>query len=133
MNGIGAAWLAAAIALGLHVVDEAATDFLRDYNPVATRIRARLHVPFPPTFSFWPWLIGLLVVTAILLALTPLAFANERRLRGVAVFLGVIHTFNGLLHIGAAIRLRRRVPGLTTAPLLLLTGVWLLAAVSGAL
>lgn len=130
MNGIGAAWLAAAIALGLHVVDEAATDFLAWYNPVAARIRARIHIPFPPSFTFWPWLIGLSMVTAILLALTSLAFTNERAIIGPAVFVGIIHIFNGLLHTVAAIRFRRRVPGLTTAPLLIVTGVWLLLAVS---
>lgn len=130
MTSIGPAWLAAAIALGLHVADEAATDFLAWYNPTAARIRARLHLPFPPSFTFWPWLIGLLVLTGILLAFTPLAFANDRGLFGAAVFVGVIHIFNGLLHTVAAIRFRRRVPGLTTAPLLIASGVWLLVVVS---
>lgn len=130
MNGFGGAWLAASVSLGLHVLDEASTDFLAWYNPIAARIRARLHIPFPPSFTFWPWLIGLFVATGVLLALTPIAFANDPRLYGVAVFVGIIHIFNGLLHTVASLRYRRRVPGLITAPLLIVTGVWLLLAVS---
>jgi hypothetical protein len=125
----GWAWLAATIALGLHVADEAAHDFLAWYNPRALRIRQVLGgLPFPPTFSFWPWLIGLMLAVLMLTALVPSAFAGERWLRSVAYFLSVVHIANGLLHLGAAIAARRTVPGVLSAPLLLLTGIWLASA-----
>jgi len=42
------------------------------------------------------------------------------------VALGVINVGNGLLHIVASIRFRRRAPGVISAPLLLACAVWLL-------
>lgn len=122
----GWAWLAATIALALHVADEATHDFLDWYNPRALRIRRFFGgLPFPPTFTFWPWLIGLMAAVLILAAMVPSAFAGERRLRSVAYFLSVVHIANGLLHLGAAGTARRAVPGVLSAPLLLLTGIWL--------
>jgi hypothetical protein len=37
MQTFGGAWLMMGVALGFHVIDEAATDFLASYNPIATR------------------------------------------------------------------------------------------------
>ena len=128
MTSFGAAWIAMAIAFGLHVIDEAATNFLDWYNPIAGRIRARLPVPFPPTLTFWPWFVGLLAVTAILFALIPVANARDRTVIWIGVALGVINVGNGLLHIVASIRFRRRVPGVISAPLLLACAAWLLVA-----
>jgi hypothetical protein len=122
----GWAWLAATIALALHVADEATHDFLDWYNPRALRIRRFFGgLPFPPTFAFVPWLIGLMAAVLILAAMVPSAFAGERWLRSVAYFLSVVHIANGLLHLGAAATARRAVPGVLSAPLLLLTGIWL--------
>lgn len=36
-----------------------------------------------------------------------------------------IHIGNGLLHLLASVIMRRRVPGVLSAPLLLVTGAWL--------
>ena len=126
MTQFGAAWIAMAIAFGVHVIDEAATNFLDSYNPIASRIRERLRVPFPPTFTFWPWLLGLLAVTAILFALIPQTVDPNRGILWLGVALGVINVGNGLLHIITSIRLRRRVPGVISAPLLLACAGWLL-------
>ena len=133
MTSFGAAWIAMSMAFGLHVIDEAATNFLDWYNPIASRIRARLPIPFPPTFTFWPWFLGLLAVTAILFALSPLAISQDRTIVWVAVALGVINVGNGLLHIVASIRYRRRVPGVISAPLLLACAAWLVVAAARAI
>src|SRR5438094_668220 len=78
----GWAWLLATAALGLHVADEAAHDFLAWYNPRALRIRQLLHgLPFPPTFTFLPWLSGLGAGVLVLAALTPLAYGGVPWLR----------------------------------------------------
>jgi hypothetical protein len=127
MTSFGLSWLGMGIALGAHVADEAAHDFLSWYNPVARRIRARLAgVPFPPTFTFWPWLLGLLAVTGAFLALTPLAFAGRAWTRPLALAAGVINTGNGLLHLVSAAVLRRPVPGLWSSPVLLASALWLI-------
>lgn len=125
-SAFGWAWLAAAIALALHVADEASHDFLSWYNPQALRIRQRLHgIPFPPTFTFWPWLMALVAAVVLLGALTPAAFAGAVGLRPLAYVLAVIHVGNGVLHITASAVRRRAVPGVWSAPLLLVTGAWL--------
>lgn len=125
-TSFGSAWLAATLALAFHVADEAAHDFLSWYNPRALRIRQILGgVPFPPTFTFLPWLLGLVAAVLVLGALTPSAYRGEAWLRPVAYGLAVIHTGNGLLHIGASVLTRRLVPGALSAPLLLATGGWL--------
>jgi hypothetical protein len=129
MNPFGASWLTLAVVFGLHVLDEAATDFLAWYNPTAQRIRSRLGgIPFPPVFTFWPWLLGLLAITAILFVLAPMAYAHVAWLVPVAIGFSLINIGNGLLHIGAAVFLRRRVPGLISAPFLLASAAWLLYA-----
>jgi Protein of unknown function with HXXEE motif len=122
----GWAWLGATVALAIHVADEASHDFLSWYNPQALRIRQRLFgLPFPPTFTFWPWLIALGVGVAVLAALTPLAFAATAWLRPVAYVLAVIHVLNGTVHVAGSIVAKRAVPGVLSAPLLLTAGVWL--------
>ncbi len=126
MESVGWAWLAATIALAVHVADEASHDFLVWYNPRALRMRRFFGgLPFPPTFTFWPWLIGLLAAVLVLASLVPPAFAEARWLRPVAYFLSAVHIANGLLHLGATAAARRPVPGALSAPLLLVTGLWL--------
>jgi hypothetical protein len=129
MTTFGPAWLAMGIALSLHVADEAGHDFLAWYNPIARQIRARLRgFPFPPTFTFWPWLLGLAVFTGTILALTPLAYQGRAWLRPVALALGVINTGNALLHLLSTAIAGRRVPGVLSAPVLLASALWLLYA-----
>jgi hypothetical protein len=126
-TSFGVAWLAMAVTFGLHVLDEASHDFLAWYNPIARRIRRRLGgLPFPPTFAYRPWLLGLLGVTSVLLALTPLAFAGRPWLRPVALAVGTINVANGLLHLASAGVFRRAVPGVWSAPVLLASALWLL-------
>ena len=124
----GLPWLAISAAFALHVFDEATSDFLDWYNPRALRIRQLLKgLPFPPTFTFWPWLLAAVLAS---FALTPLAFRGTGWLRTVAFAVGIIQAGNGLLHLTAAVFTRRSVPGLWSAPILLSTAVWLLLTVS---
>ena len=126
MTTFGWAWLASVLALALHVGDEATHDFLSWYNPRALRIRQVLGgFPFPPTLTFWPWLIGLGAAVVALAALTPLAFRGVQWLLTVAYVVGAIHVLNGFLHLGGAVLSRRAVPGVLSAPLLVGAGLWL--------
>jgi len=94
----GLAWLAAVVALALHVADEASHDFLSWYNPQALRIRRVLGgIPFPPTFTFFTWLLGLIAGVLVLGALTPVAYAGRMGLRPLAYVLAAIHIGNGRL------------------------------------
>jgi|SRR5947207_353385 len=126
-TAFGWAWVAATLALALHIADEATHDFLAWYNPQPLRIRRFLGgFPFPPTFTFWPWLIGLSLAVLMLAVLIPQAYAGNSWLRVLAIVMGVEHVGNGLLHVGAGLMMRRAVPGIWSAPILLATGIWLL-------
>ncbi len=74
---VGLGWITVSLALAVHVVDEAAHDFLTMYNANAKIIRE--HVPWlpVPTFSFRTWIAGLLLAIVLLLSLSPFAFRNE--------------------------------------------------------
>lgn len=119
-------WLGVALALGMHVVDEAMHSFLDWYNPIADSLQVQLGIPFPPTFTFPIWLGGLTLLVLTCVAVTPFFQPRRRWLVPIAVAWGVIHTGNGLLHIIASINAGRMVPGTWTAPLLLLTAPYLI-------
>ena len=70
----GWSWLVLAIALALHVTDEALTGFLSVYNPIATAIRDRFPWLPLPIFTFDVWISRLAVAIVIVFLLTPLAF-----------------------------------------------------------
>ena len=125
----GTAWLVFALAVAVHVTDEATHDFLATYNPIALAIRER--VPFLPlpTFSFAVWLGGLIAGIVLLLCLTPLAFRGNARLRLIALPLAVVvGVFNAFGHIGGSLYFERWMPGVYSAPLLLISAIWLLAS-----
>lgn len=124
----GLAWIAFALAVALHVADEAAHDFLGVYNPNALAIRRRLHISFfPPIFTPRSFIVSLSLAVALLFLLSPLALHQTHWLVVTAIPLAIlIGLGNGCLHIGASIVYRRWMPGVLTAPLLLLAGSWLL-------
>ena len=125
----GHAWIAFAFALACHVVDEAAHDFLSVYNPTAAAIRARIPLLPIPTFTFNEWIIGLGMGILLLLCLSPLALRGAPWLRTVAVPLGIIVGIaNGIGHIVSSVYLRRWMPGVLSAPVIIAVGAWLLVA-----
>ena len=125
-TSFGWAWLAATTALAVHVIDEAAHDFLAWYNPRALQIRHWLRgFPFPPMFTFLPWVLGLAAGVTVLVLLTPAAYEGRLWLRPVGYIVAGIHIGNGLFHLLASVIMRRRVPGVLSAPLLLVSGAWL--------
>jgi hypothetical protein len=126
----GLAWIAFALAVALHVADEASHDFLALYNPNARAIRAKLHLPVP-VFTFRGWLTGLIAGIALLLLLSPLAFHGAHWVRVTALPLAIlVGIFNGLLHIVGSLFYRKKLAGVLTAPVLLAAGTWLLWSAS---
>ncbi len=126
MIRFGLAWTGLALALALHVADEARSNFLSVYNPTVLAIRGKLPWLLLPTFSFTIWITGLIVGILLLLALTPFAFRKSRWLIPPALILGVLMTLNGLGHISGSIYTGNWMPGVYSSPFLIAAAVWLL-------
>ena len=128
-RSFGIAWLVFAVALAVHVADEAKHDFLSTYNPTVRAIRARLPFLPIPTLTVKRWLGQLIAGIALLFALSPLAFAGSHPLRLAAWPLAiVVGIFNAGLHFGTSAYYRRCMPGVYSSPLLLAASIFLLAA-----
>lgn len=123
---LGLAWIALSVVIGLHVADEAATGFLSVYNPAVLAIRERFPFLPLPTFTFGLWLTGLCLGVLVLLSLSPLAFRGNRWAVRLSYPLGVLMFANGLGHVGGSFYLGRLMPGVCSAPLLLLASSYLL-------
>lgn len=131
---LGIAWVALCVALLLHVLDEALTNFLSVYNPTVLALRERFSwFPFP-VFRFETWLAGLIILNLILLSLSPFAFRGARWLRPIAYLFGVIMLVNGLGHtLGTifgrtveSVHFPRPMPGFYSSPVLLAASIYLL-------
>ncbi len=123
----GWAWIALTLALAVHVADEALTDFLSVYNPAVRAIRQRLPLLPLPTFTFTIWLSGLIALVLFLLVLSRLVFRGARGMVPLSYLLGGIMLANGLGHIAGSVYLRRLMPGVYSAPLLLVSSLYLVA------
>ena len=121
------AWAGLTAAFAVHVLDEAAHDFLAWYNPAALALRARLGgLPFPPVFSFPVWLAGLCMAIALLAGLTPLVRPGRRWIAALAYAYGLVHAANAVGHLAVSARGRWLAPGALSSPLLLAAALWLL-------
>lgn len=124
----GIAWVALAVAIALHVTDEAITGFLPVYNSIVESLRNSYPWIPLPTFRFSVWLTGLIAGVVLLLGLSPLVFAGKGFLRPISYLLGVLMMFNALGHIGGSIYLGTLAPGVLSSPILLSAAVALLIA-----
>ncbi|HXI63151.1 MAG TPA: HXXEE domain-containing protein [Gemmatimonadales bacterium] len=125
----GVAWAALCVAFAIHVADEARTDFLSVYNTTARAIRARFPFLLIPTFTFRVWLTGLVVAVLLLASLTPVAFRGAPGLRPVAYVFGIVMAGNGVLHLVGSAYMRRAMPGVYSAPIILAAAGYLLASI----
>ena len=125
----GVAWAALCVAFAIHVADEARTDFLSVYNTTARAIRARFPFLLIPTFTFRVWLTGLVVAVVVLASLTPVAFRGAPGLRPVAYVFGIVMAGNGVLHLVGSAYMRRAMPGVYSAPIILAAAGYLLASI----
>jgi hypothetical protein len=107
------------------LLDEALTGFLALYNPIVRQARAVLGWWPMPEFTFGVWLTGLIVLVGVLLALSPFAFRGAPAMRVAAYPYATIMLLNGIGHLGASVYLGRWAPGATTAPLLIVSSLWL--------
>ncbi len=130
MFHFGPAWVGLCVAFGIHVLDEALTDFLSVYNPMVRAVRARFPFLPLPTFTFRVWLSGLVLAVLVLASLTPFAFGGASWMRPVAYASGLIMAGNGLLHLVGSAYTRKVMPGTYSAPLILAAAIYLLASVA---
>jgi hypothetical protein len=126
MKRFGYAWLSLAMAIALHVLDEALNDFLPFYNPLVLSLRERLPWFPAPTFTFPVWITGLALGVVLLAVLSRQAFQRRRRMVWPGIILGVLMTFNGLGHVGGSLYYGRLLPGVYSSPVLLAVSLWLL-------
>jgi len=133
-NNFGLAWFLLCLAFCAHVLDEAATGFLGVYNPTVLAMRAQFRWFPMPTFEFREWLVGLVIVNAIFLTLTPFAYRNAGPLRPLAYFYAAVMLLNGMGHtlftvLGrtvASVHFPRPAPGFYSSPFLLAASAYLL-------
>jgi hypothetical protein len=119
------AYLALVAALGVHVIDEALTNFLDFYNPLVLAIRSRIWWFPMPTFTFGVWISGLAALVVVLALLAPAVRRGAPGTRFACWVLTVIMFMNGLAHLGGSLYFERWLPGATSAPLLLIASVLL--------
>jgi hypothetical protein len=129
------AWLGMALALAIHVADEALTGFLPVYNATVIALRGKFLFWPMPTFGFHTWLTTLVVAIGIFAALAPFASQNQRWARATLYFVSIVAgILNATGHIAAtilghtvqAVRFPRPAPGFYSSPLLLLTAIYVL-------
>jgi hypothetical protein len=124
-----AAWVALCVALAVHVVDEALTDFLAVYNPAIIAIRERLPWLRLPAFTFEGWLGGLIVAVIVLTVLTVFVLRGAPFMIPLSYAFGALMLGNGVLHIAGSLQLGRPMPGAYSAPLLVGASIYLLFTV----
>jgi hypothetical protein len=115
----GNAWLFLSLSLAIHVTDETANNFLSFYNRIGNRFKDNWHLPFL-TFTFRPWISGLMGLIIIVLSLTVLAYKGKRIIYFLAWPYSIIMFFDGLIHIAGSIYFGFFVPGIYSAPLLII-------------
>jgi hypothetical protein len=124
------AWWMLVGALAVHVVDEALTDFLGFYNPLVLDLRSKWSWFPMPTFTFGVWLVGLIVLVAVLAGLGPAVRRNAPGMWIASGVLAAIMLLNGLGHLLGSVIFHRWLPGATSAPLLIITSIYLMKCTS---
>lgn len=122
------AWFLLVGVLAVHVLDEAVTDFLEFYNPLVLSLRSRSPWFPMPTFTFEPWLAGLIVAVLLLAALGPAVRRGVPGTRLASWVFSSIMFLNGVGHLAGSVYFQRWLPGATSSPLLLVGSVLLARA-----
>jgi hypothetical protein len=133
-RGVGRAWLALCVALGVHVADEACSGFLAVYNPTVVSLRGKLPWLPLPVFRFETWIAGLIIAIIALFALSAFVFRGVRWTRPASYAFAIRMAANALGHtIGTmlgrtteSVHFPRPMPGFYSSPLLLAASIHLL-------
>ena len=120
------AWIGLCGALAIHVVDEAATDFLTFQNTTVLAIREKYPFLPLPIFSFEVWLSLLIFAVVALTAVSYFVWKGRWAMRPIAYAFAGFMLLNGLFHIAISVYMGELVSGVYTAPLLLVASVILI-------
>lgn len=136
MNGskLSRAWIVSCAALAVHVIDNAATDFVGYYNSTVLALYG--HFSWFPRLDieFRTWIIGAVVVLVVLFALTALLKRYVALFKWLAYLFAVYLFLDGCGHVAAAllghtvpsVHFSGLPPGFYSSPLLIATSVYLL-------
>jgi len=124
------AWLAASLAVAVHIVDEVAHGAYGLYVDVAWLLRLVAPVVEMPPFREEVWLINLAGSVIVLLALTWLVWMRRGPMVVASYVFAAFLTANAVFHLFAAAMLKSIPPGTWTAPLLLAAGLFLFVSVA---
>jgi hypothetical protein len=116
---LGNAWLYLTGALIFHALDELIHHFLDFYLEMLFAINAKLPALPLPIFTTSSWITLVAVLTVFLLLLAPFAYHEQGPIRLYAKVFAVIIFLNGLLHLTGSLVSNRPLPGVYSAPLLL--------------
>ncbi|MDX9857296.1 MAG: hypothetical protein RBT76_05865 [candidate division Zixibacteria bacterium] len=119
------AWLVLLTAISLHVIDEALTNFLSEFNALVPLARSLTGVAAIPHLSGEIWLGGVLILLVAGLALTPIVHRGHLPIRVVATALGVLMILNACVHIAWSVASGSLMPGATTSPILGAAGAFM--------
>ena len=133
-RALGRAWVLLSLCLGLHVCDEATTDFLGVYNPTVIALRERFGWWPMPTFDFRNWLALLVIACIVVLLLSGAVVRGARGTRLLAYGFAVIMLFNAGGHTlatifgrtVASVTFARPAPGFWSSPLMAAAAIYLL-------
>ena len=133
-RSLARAWIMLCLALALHIFDEAATGFLRVYNPTVIALRQQLGWWPMPTFEFGEWLVGLIVACVALLALSGAVSRGVKGTRVAAYIFAIIMLLNAAGHtLGtifgrtvASVTFPRPAPGFWSSPIMAAAAIYLL-------
>jgi hypothetical protein len=126
MKRHGIAWTLLALALALHVADEAANDFLSVYNPSVLRIRQAVPWLPLPVFTFDVWIAGLIAAVLLLLVLSRFVFLGRRWTIPASYLLGGFMTLNAIGHFAGSLVMGRAMPGVYSSPFLFAASIFLI-------
>ena len=113
-------------ALAIHVVDEALTDFLAVYNPTVVTLRERYSSMPLPTFTFETWIALLIFAVVALVAASFFVWRGRWAMRPISHVFAIVMLLNGVLHIAWSIYEWELMPGVYSAPLLLVASIALI-------
>ncbi len=119
------AWLVLLTAMTLHVIDEALTNFLSEFNALVPLGRSLTGIAAIPHLSGEIWLGGVLILLVTGLALTPIVQRGHLPIRVVATALGILMILNACAHIAWSVASGRLMPGALSSPILGAAGAFM--------
>lgn len=123
------AWFAACVVLAAHVVDEVVHGSYGLYSDVGWLLDAAAPWLDLPPFREEVWLVNISGALAVLFGLTVLVWLRRGPMAVASFALAAFVTANGVLHLLGAVALGAMIPGTWTAPLMILTGLFLFVSV----